>query len=235
MERRTLTRRRPGGSEDPRVNLGALDHQREYWDRTFARQPEMFGAEPSDPAWAAAELFLAEGKVDLLELGAGQGRDTLFFACKGLRVWALDYAEEAVETIRAKAEAAGLSEFISASRCDVREPLPFAEGSLDACYPHMLFCMALTTPELEWLSAEVRRVLRPGGLHVYTVRTTADAHYGAGIHRGDDMYEVGGFIVHFFGRALIEDLAAGYELLDVTEFEEGTLPRCLFRVTMRKV
>ncbi len=235
MEEGNFERRWQGGPETPRADRAVLDRQREHWDRTFAGHPEMFGAEPSDPARAAAELFLADGKVDLLELGAGQGRDTLYFAREGLRVRALDYTEEAVETIRTRADGAGLSEFISASRYDVREPLPFADESFDACYSHMLFCMALTTPELERLSAEVRRVLRPGGLCVYTVRTTADVHYGAGIDRGDDMYEVGGFIVHFFSRSLVERLSAGYELLDVVEFEEGTLPRRLFRVTMRKV
>ncbi len=179
-------------------------------------------------------LFRSEGKMDLLELGAGQGRDTLYFARQGLRVHALDYVQVAVDEVLARARAAGLADSVSASCHDVREPLPFADESFDACYSHMLFCMALTTPELERLAAEVRRVLRPGGLHVYTVRTTADAHYGIGIARGDDMYEVGGFIVHFFSRTLVGRLAAGYELLEVVEFEEGALPRRLCRVTMRK-
>jgi hypothetical protein len=98
----------------------------------------------------------------------------------------------------------------------------------------MLFCMALTTPELERLSADVRCVLTPGGLHVYTVRTTADPHYGTGIYRGEDMYEVGGFIVHFFSKAKVAQLATGYEIVSIDECEEGGLPRKLFRVTLRK-
>jgi hypothetical protein len=57
--------------------------------------------------------------------------------------------------------------------------------------------MALTTTELEFLSAEVRRVLKPSGLNIYTLRHTNDPDYRTGIHRGEDMYEVGGFIVHF--------------------------------------
>jgi hypothetical protein len=76
-------------------------------------------------------------------------------------------------------------------------------------------------------------VLRPAGLVVYTACTTADAHYGTGTPRGDDMYEHGGFIVHFFDRTLIDRLAAGFELIDVTDFTEGDLSRRLARVTMR--
>jgi hypothetical protein len=48
------------------------------------------------------------------------------------------------------------------------------------------------------------------------------------------MYEVGGFIVHFFDRRKVEHLAEGYEILEIDEFEEGGLPRRLFRVTMKK-
>jgi SAM-dependent methyltransferase len=98
----------------------------------------------------------------------------------------------------------------------------------------MLFCMALTTVEVERLAAEVRRVLRPDGLLVYTVRTTEDAHYRAGADHGDDRWETGGFIVHFFDRTLIDRLGEGYEILDVERYEEGRLPRRLAAVTMRR-
>ncbi|SPE42854.1 hypothetical protein SBA3_690040 [Candidatus Sulfopaludibacter sp. SbA3] len=48
------------------------------------------------------------------------------------------------------------------------------------------------------------------------------------------MYEVGGFIVNFFDRVKVERESQGYDLLSVDEFEEGGMPRRLFRVTLRK-
>lgn len=211
-----------------------LDAQRQHWQETFIQKHEMFGGEPSHPARAAAELFEKEGKTRILELGAGQGRDTFFFARAGFHVHVLDYADSAVDAIEAKARQLGLAGAVTALRCDVREPLPFEDESFDGCFSHMLYCMALTTAELEFLSAEVRRVLRPNGLQVYTVQHTGDPDYGTGIHRGEDMYEVGGFIVHFFNKEKVEQLAKGYEILGIDEFEEGKLPRQLFRVTLRK-
>ena len=71
-------------------------------------------------------------------------------------------------------------------------------------------------------------------MNIYTVRHTKDPDFGTGRHRGEDMYEVGGFVVHFFSRAKVEHLARGWEILGVEEFEEGKLPRKLFRVTLRK-
>jgi SAM-dependent methyltransferase len=82
--------------------------------------------------------------------------------------------------------------------------------------------------------AEVQRALRPGGLFVYSVRHTGDPHYRAGIDHGDERYEMGGFVVHFFDRALIDRLAEGWDVLEVAEYEEGKLPRRLFGVTLRK-
>ena len=213
---------------------GVLDGQRASWDSTFSQRPEMFGAEASRAAVKAAELLRQEEKTRLLELGGGQGRDTLFFAREGFDVTVLDYSQSAVQAIAASATAAGLTSRVTAVRHDVRQALPYPDASFDSCYSHMLFCMALTTPELMRLSGEVRRVLKPGGLCVYTVRHTKDPHYGTGIHRGEEMYEVGGFIVHFFSLAKVHQLARGYEVVGIDEFEEGGLPRRLYRVTLRK-
>jgi hypothetical protein len=76
--------------------------------------------------------------------------------------------------------------------------------------------------------------LRPNGLSIYTARNTKDPHYGKGTHRGEDMYEVDGFMVHFFSREKIASLAEGFRIISVEEFAEGDLPRTLSLVTLRK-
>ena len=211
-----------------------LDGQNPHWEKTYTSNPKLFGEEPSEPARKAAELCNQEGMTHILELGGGQGRDTIYFARNGFTVSSLDYAAEGVKAITGKAQEAGVSQMVTTLLHDVRQPLPFPDSSFDACYSHMLFCMALTSVELKSLAAEIRRVLKPGGLCIYTVRHTGDAHYGTGIHRGEDMYEVGGFIVHFFNREKVEHLAKGFRLIGIDLLEEGPLPRKLFYVTLRK-
>ena len=179
-------------------------------------------------------MFADAGATTVLELGAGQGRDTLYLARRGLHVHALDYAPEGLDAIDAKAGAAGLADRVTVEIHDVRQRLPFADASVDVVPLAHAVLHGAHDARARAARRRLRRVVRPGGLVVYTARTTDDAHYGAGIAHGDDMYEHGGFVVHFFDRALIDRLAAGFTLVDVTEFTEGELPRRLARVTMRR-
>lgn len=210
------------------------DKQQAHWETTFTEYPNLYGLKQSYAGRKAADRFKLERMNKILELGGGQGRDSVFFAKSGFRVWTIEYTTSGKNTIVKKAQKAGLSKSLKVIRHDVREPLPFKDGFFDGCYSHMLNCMALTTLELESLAHEVRRVLRPGGLSIYTVRNTHDKHYGEGIKRGDDMYEVDGFIVHFFSVKMVKHLARGYDILDIEEFQEGPLPRNLFLVTQRR-
>ena len=215
-------------------NRDILNSQQDWWDRALTQNPAMFGNEPSQPAKKAVELFKKEGVRTVLELGAGTGRDTKLFGVSGYKVCAVDYSPGALETLAKKAKNLGLSDNIDILQHDIRQVLPFPDNSFDACYSHMLFCMALTEKEQEFLAREIRRVLKPGGLCIYTVRHKGDAHFGAGAHRGEDMYELNGFVVNFFDRAKVERLADGFDVLSVNELEEGSLPRRLFEVTLRK-
>ncbi|MER5479616.1 class I SAM-dependent methyltransferase [Streptomyces sp. NPDC002734] len=210
---------------------GLADAQRRHWQRTYTAHPGMYGDLPSDPALHAAQLFGAAGAEDVLELGAGHGRDSLYFAREGFTVRAADFSATALGQLREAARAQGVDRGVITFVHDVRDPLPLPDASVDAVFAHMLLCMALSTAEIHAVVAEVRRVLRPGGLFVYTVRHTGDAHHGTGTAHGDDIFEHGGFAVHFFPRELVDALAEGWTLREVHPFEEGDLPRRLWRVT----
>ena len=98
----------------------------------------------------------------------------------------------------------------------------------------MLYCMALTNFELKNLNQEILRILKPGGINIYTVRHTEDGDYKNGIHISEDLYENDGFIVHFFSRDKVEQLSKGFEIIDIEKFEEGNFPRKLYKVILKK-
>ncbi len=212
-----------------------LNQQSQHWEENFSNKPEMFGLEPSIPAKKSLKLFQNQNISKIIELGAGLGRDTIYFAKNSIHVVALDYSQSGIEAIKQKAKKNNLSNFITTNFFDVRKKLPFEDNSVEACYSHMLYCMALTTSELENLNNEIYRVLKPNSINIYTVRHTKDGDYKNGIHRGEDLYEKDGFIVHFFSEKKVKSLLKGFKNISIDLFEEGSFPRKLFLVCNKKI
>ncbi|MET7980335.1 class I SAM-dependent methyltransferase [Streptomyces mirabilis] len=210
------------------------DAQRAHWQATYAQHPQMYGMEPSDPARHAADVFREAGAHTVLELGAGHGRDAVFFAREGFTVHATDFSATALDQFKAAALESGVADRVTTTVHDVRDPLPLPDASVDAVFAHMLLCMALSTAQIRTAMDEIARVMRLGGFFVFTVRHIGDAHYRTGICHGDNIYEHGGFAVHFFDEALLHSLVQGWRMHRVDAFEEGELPRRLWRITLVK-
>ena len=211
-----------------------LDKQSQHWEVNFSNKPEMFGLEPSLAATKSIKLFKEKNIKSILELGAGLGRDTIFFAQNSIKVKALDYSPSAIKIINEKASKKGLLNFVSTKVFDIRKRLPLDDNSVEACFSHMLYCMALSNQELKYLNREIHRILKPKGINIYTVRHTGDGDYKNGDYIGEDLYENEGFIVHFFSEEKIKNLSRGFDILKIEKFEEGKFPRKLFKVTLIK-
>ena len=212
-----------------------LDQQFQHWEVSFLNKPEMFGNEPSVAAVKALKFFKEQNIKNIVELGVGLGRDTMFFAQNSIHVEALDYSKTSIKSIVDKSKKLNITDFINPKVFDVRKKLPFKDNSIEGCFSHMLYCMALSNSDLENLNSEICRMLKPGGINVYTVRHTDDEDYKNGIHVGEDLYENDGFIVHFFSKDKVNQLSKGFEVLDIEKFEEGTFPRKLFLVKNKKI
>ncbi len=195
----------------------------------------MFGLEPSISAKKALKLFQEKKIKKIVEIGAGLGRDTIFFAKNSIHTTALDYSSSGIEIINQKIKKNNLKDYISTKLFDVRQKLPFKDNSIEACYSHMLYCMALTNKDLEKLNNEIRRILKPDGINIYTVRHENDGDFKKGIHRGESLYENDGFIVHFFSEKKVNSLLDGFINVTFEKFEEGNFPRKLFFIINKKI
>lgn len=100
--------------------------------------------------------------LDLLDVGCGTGRHSIWMAEAGARVQALDFSEGMLDQARNKAGAAA----IDFRQHDLHEPLPFERASFDVL-THCLVLDHLQCPKS--MIAEFARVLRPGGRAVISV------------------------------------------------------------------
>jgi SAM-dependent methyltransferase len=96
---------------------------------------------------------LDHGGGRLLEIGAGPGHDSAFFASHGLQVVATDLSPAMVSLCRQKGLDAHVMDFLH---------LDFPAGSFDAIYG--LNCLLhVPNADLPEVLAAIRAVLRPGG------------------------------------------------------------------------
>ena len=88
-----------------------LNQQSQYWEDNFSSKPEMFGLKPSWAAKKALELFKQKNLSNVLELGFGLGRDSIFFAHNSIKLKALDYSPSAIKIINQKIKNSFINKF----------------------------------------------------------------------------------------------------------------------------
>ncbi|MFK4085803.1 class I SAM-dependent methyltransferase [Kribbella sp. NPDC020789] len=208
--------------------------QQERWESAYAGRLQLHGAEPSSAARWAAEAFGAAGIDDVLELGAGHGRDALFLARQGFSVHATDFSETALDQLRQQAQREGLDDRVTAALHDVRDPLPPADATVNAVFANLLLNMAFTPDELRGLIGEIHRVLRPGGRFVYAVWSADDPCAANWREVGDGLAEHDGFVGRFFGRDQLAELTADWQPAEITAYAEGPEPHRMWRVAVAK-
>jgi SAM-dependent methyltransferase len=204
----------------------------EIWNKVYKSDSTFFGKEPSNFALLCFNHMIVNNVRKVLELGAGHGRDSIFFASNGIEVEALDYSVIAVEILDKMTKEKRLP--IKQQLFDVTQPLPFPDSCFDAAYSHMLLNMRFSLEDLHFIFSEINRVLKPKGFHFFSVRNQNDKSYGSGVEIDSGIYEINGFQIRFFTEKEIEDLttAEGFKTLWIKEeYEE---PVTLFLVSSKK-
>jgi SAM-dependent methyltransferase len=187
------------------------------WDKVYSNDSAFFGEEPSDFAQKCYGDFKRYDVKRLLELGCGQGRDSIFFASKCLDVYAVDSSKVAIENINQKIRGKNIS--LHLSQIEVRQTLPFDSSHFDAVYSHMFYNMRFIDEELKFLFKESSRVLKNNGLLYFSVRSDKDVLYNKGKKIDSNIYEINGFQIRFFTKPQIKSVLSNH--FEIKKIEEG--------------
>jgi SAM-dependent methyltransferase len=147
----------------------------QYWDRVW--RTERGRAEWSTPDPWVARTVESIPVQDVLDLGCGVGRHALFLAERGLAVRAVDRSAAAIAFVDEQARRRGLS--VTLHVADLAA-LPCPTASVDYVLAFNVIYHGDENTVRRTL-AEVRRVLRPGGIYQSTMLSKHNTQYGRGV------------------------------------------------------
>lgn len=140
---------------------------------------EMLRASATKPSSKVVQFYeflqsqgVPHGKV--VDIGAGKGRNSFFFAKQGFQVFALDYIREAVEFIEEVAKSEGLSQQLQASCTTIDDTWPFPDNFFDVAIDCFASIDIETQSGRERYRSELLRTLKPGGYALVTVVSSDD-------------------------------------------------------------
>jgi len=169
---------------------------KDFWDNWWAKaDDDGWNDDPSLFAQFAFSYFPKEGKV--LELGAGLGKDTRYFAQHGFFVVSTDFSDKALEV--SKWEAA-MQKIINVDyqNVDIKNPLPFAQQEFDVVYAHAVLHY-FSHETTDQILKEIHRVLKDGGVFATLLKSKEDPEILKSLKLNESFYQTPqGIVERFF-------------------------------------
>ena len=174
-----------------------------YWKTRWSDQAL---EPPNNFAVRAYRLIRAKKLKTLLDLGCGDGRDSVYFHEKGLEVTAEDFSESGI--MKLKVRESGVKA-IQKNIQDIR----FPKHSFDVIYAHLSlhYFDDRTTRKI---FDKLYTILKKGGLIFIACKSTDDPLFGKGEKITENMYRKG-HVRHFFTKEYMKKQLKDFKILNI--------------------
>lgn len=195
------------------------------WNKRFSGSAFIYGTEPN--AFLVTQAALVPPHADVVELGAGEGRNAVWLAQQGHRVTVVDYATEGLAKATRLARERGVT--LDPIEADVTAWQP--DRTWDAVVATYLH---LPPPDRPTLYRLVQRILKPGGVFIaewFRPEQITGGYKSGGPPSAEYMVTAEELAAHFSsdGILVLEEVE--------TELQEGTHhrgPAAVVRIVWRK-
>lgn len=192
---------------------------KQYWAKAHAHYSRQeWINKPSIFAEFVVRFFPAKGKI--LDLGAGQGQDSRFFAEKGYEVVSTDFEKLALGLNETNIPEQ-LKEKIRVEEVDISKKLPFVNQEFDIVYSHLALHY-FDTKTTKGIFKEIKRVLKIGGTVAFMVNSTSDPEYKTGIEIEPDYFAMEKNIrMRFFNVETVKGFTGEFETVLIDNLGES--------------
>lgn len=161
------------------MNNNSLAYRKKIWQKEYQQRKNLPSSRTDFPSRALKnflEEFKPTNKSSALDLGSGNGRNSIFLAQVGYsKVIGVEFVESAVTTSREKAKDNGLDTVCKFINQSVGEKLDLEDNSFDLIID-MMVMHSLDKDERDVEISEITRLLKPGGYFVfYTIASESEA------------------------------------------------------------
>ncbi len=169
---------------------------KDFWENWWSKtDDEGWSDDASIFAQFAVSYLPHEGR--LLELGAGLGKDTRYFAKQGLFVISTDFSDKALDVSKWESAMQKIMN-IEYQNVDIKFPLPFKDDEFDAVYAHAVlhyFNHEIT----DQIFSEIHRVLKDGGIFATLLKSKEDPEVLKSLKLNENFYQTPqGIVERFF-------------------------------------
>lgn len=183
--------------------------QKKLWQTKWSDKTSQLP--PNNFASMAYKLIKPKHK-SLLDLGCGNGRDSFYFAHKGLQVTAADWSKSGLDQLRKLVEEKKVAN-LEVIQQDISK-LTLKPNSFDVIYAH-LSLHYFDDKTTKKIFNKLHGVLKRDGLLFVKCKSTDDILYGRGREIEENMYEHRDHIRHFFDKEYMTALLAKFQIIKV--------------------
>ena len=203
-----------------KYDLSWVNQQRNLWNIEYQLGNTIPSSSRAQPSRALTDIVpsLPFFPQNILDLGAGNGRNAIYFASQGAYVNTVDFSEVAHHIFYRKIKkTARLEERIKVINHDIRERMPFNDGQFDAVLDAYCLCHFIDKEEETSAILEVNRVLKPGGILIKIHVDAEDSYYRERITEGEKNnfisfnYENGLYKRHYNPSSYLASLSKRYK------------------------
>ncbi len=182
---------------------------KKYWDNDWKRKWNDVWWPASDFAEKTYPTMQKENLKKILDIGSGNGRDSLYFAGKGLNVTAVDISESAISMLK--------KENKKNIKCFCRDVgnIEFPDNSFDVVYGHLILHY-FTDKELKIIMSKIYRMLKSSGYLFVKCKSTKDPLFGKGEKIEENTY-FDGHLRHFFTEEYMQEILKDFRILEINE------------------
>lgn len=192
-----------------------------YWNNLYSKD-DYFGTGQTILA-DFAKIIIEENNIStLLELGCGQGRDSLFFTNFVSNVTSVDISENAinfVKKIKNERNLTNLDLFVH----DIKEPLDFLDKSFDMVYSNLAL-QFFDINQLNEIFSNISKIMSNDSFFMFSTKKPGDKYFNFGEKISENSFEYKDITRHFFEKSEITHLLEqNFQIISFEEDEHQNL------------